>query len=116
MTDYDAFLSRNGEKMQGSAIRKMGVVSAGIPDMISFAPGYPDPAVFAWEAFRAIAADLLSGRDPDAFQYGPTRGYAPPAGGAGFHPVGKGHPRIRRGVAGDHRVAAGHRSRGARAL
>jgi 2-aminoadipate transaminase len=77
MIDYDAFLSRNGETMQGSAIRKMGVVAAGIPDIISFAPGYPDPAVFAWEEFRAIAVDVLSGADASALQYGPTRGYAP---------------------------------------
>jgi 2-aminoadipate transaminase len=77
MIDYDAFLSRGGEKMQGSAIRKMGVVAAGIPDMISFAPGYPDPAVVPWGDFGVIAADLLSGADPEALQYGPTRGYAP---------------------------------------
>jgi 2-aminoadipate transaminase len=77
MIDYDAFLSGNGVKMEGSAIRKMGVIAAGIPGIISFAPGYPDPAVFAWEEIRAIAADLLSGADANAVQYGPTRGYAP---------------------------------------
>jgi 2-aminoadipate transaminase len=77
MIDYDQFLSRAGESMQGSAIRKMGVVAAGIPDIISFAPGYPDPAVFAWAEFREIALDLLSGADPNALQYGPTRGYPP---------------------------------------
>lgn len=77
MIDYDVFLSRAGITMQGSAIRKMGVVSAGIPDIISFAPGYPDPAVFAWSEFREIAAELLSGSHPNALQYGPTRGYPP---------------------------------------
>jgi len=77
MIDYDQFLSRAGESMQGSAIRKMGVVAAGIPDIISFAPGYPDPVVFAWAEFRDIARDLLSGTDPNALQYGPTRGYPP---------------------------------------
>jgi 2-aminoadipate transaminase len=77
MIDYDQFLSRAGESMQGSAIRKMGVVAAGIPDIISFAPGYPDPAVFAWGEFREIAAAILDGADPNALQYGPTRGYPP---------------------------------------
>jgi len=77
MIDYDQFLSRGGESMQGSAIRKMGVVAAGIPDIISFAPGYPDPAVFAWAEFREIALALLGGADPSALQYGPTRGYPP---------------------------------------
>jgi 2-aminoadipate transaminase len=77
MIDYEQFLSRAGESMQGSAIRKMGVVAAGIPDIISFAPGYPDPAVFAWDEFREIAHALLGGDDPNALQYGPTRGYPP---------------------------------------
>jgi len=77
MIDYEQFLSRAGESMQGSAIRKMGVVAAGIPDIISFAPGYPDPAVFAWAEFREITHALLGGNDPNALQYGPTRGYPP---------------------------------------
>jgi 2-aminoadipate transaminase len=77
MIDYEQFLSRAGESMQGSAIRKMGVVAAGIPDIISFAPGYPDPAVFAWAEFREITHALLGGDDPNALQYGPTRGYPP---------------------------------------
>ncbi|MCX6552427.1 MAG: PLP-dependent aminotransferase family protein, partial [Acidobacteria bacterium] len=77
MIDYDSFLSKAGAGMQGSAIRKMGVVAAGIPDIISFAPGYPDPAVFAWSEFRDITAELLSGTHVNALQYGPTRGYKP---------------------------------------
>ena len=77
MIEYDKYLSRAGENMQGSAIRKMGVLAAGIPDIISFAPGYPDPAVFAWREFSDIAATLLSGAHPNALQYGPTRGYKP---------------------------------------
>ncbi|MEW5982470.1 MAG: PLP-dependent aminotransferase family protein [Acidobacteriota bacterium] len=77
MIDYDAYLSRAGVSMQGSAIRKMGVVAAGIPDIISFAPGYPDPTVFAWEELREIVSSLLDGHDPNALQYGPTRGHTP---------------------------------------
>ncbi len=77
MINYDAFLSRAAETSQGSAIRKMGVMAVRVPDMISFAPGYPDPAMFAWQEFREIAADLLSGRDGAVLQYGPTRGYPP---------------------------------------
>ena len=77
MINYDTYLSSAGEKMQGSAIRKMGVVAAGIPDIISLAPGYPDPKAFAWDEFREIVLSLLSGGDPNALQYGPTRGYRP---------------------------------------
>jgi 2-aminoadipate transaminase len=77
MINYEAFLSRAGAAMQESAIRKMGTVLAQARDIISFAPGYPDPATFAWEEFRAITAELLSGRDGSVLQYGPTRGHKP---------------------------------------
>jgi 2-aminoadipate transaminase len=77
MIDYDHFLSKAASKSQGSAIRKMGVMAVRVPDMISFAPGYPDPAVYAWDEFREIAAELLTGRDGSVLQYGPTRGYKP---------------------------------------
>ena len=75
MIDYDRFFSRAAIKSQGSAIRKMGVMAVRVPDMISFAPGYPDPEVYAWEEFREIAAELLSGADASVLQYGPTRGH-----------------------------------------
>jgi 2-aminoadipate transaminase len=77
MTTYDQFLSRAAAGMQESAIRKMGTVLAGARDIISFAPGYPAPETFAWDEFRAISAELLSGRDGAVLQYGPTRGFKP---------------------------------------
>jgi 2-aminoadipate transaminase len=75
MIDYEHFFSRVALKSQGSAIRKMGVMAVRVPDMISFAPGYPDPEVYAWDEFREIAAELLTGRDGSVLQYGPTRGH-----------------------------------------
>jgi 2-aminoadipate transaminase len=77
MTTYDHFLSTVALKSQGSAIRKMGVMALRVPDMISFAPGYPDPAVYAWEEFRDIAASLLASHESSVLQYGPTRGFKP---------------------------------------
>jgi 2-aminoadipate transaminase len=77
MINYDDFLSRAAARMQESAIRKMGGVAAHGRDIISFAPGFPDPTMFAWTDFREIAADLLSGNDGSVLQYGPTRGYKP---------------------------------------
>ena len=74
---YDAFFSRSADQMRESAIRKMGTLGARIPDLISFAPGYPDPATFPWRAFSEIASRLLSGEDPSALQYGATRGFRP---------------------------------------
>jgi len=74
---YDTFFSRAADEMRESAIRKMGTLGARIPDLISFAPGYPDPATFPWQAFSEIAGRLLSGADPSALQYGATRGFRP---------------------------------------
>jgi 2-aminoadipate transaminase len=77
MIDYDAFLSRAGEQMQGSAIRRMGTVLAHGQDIVSFAPGYPAPETFPWAEFQELARELLSGADDQALQYGPTRGHRP---------------------------------------
>jgi 2-aminoadipate transaminase len=77
MITHDRFLSRAAERMQQSAIRKMGSVLASGRDIISFAPGYPAPDTFAWRDFQAIATDLLAAQDGGVLQYGPTRGYRP---------------------------------------
>lgn len=77
MINVEHFLSRAGTSLQESAIRKMGTVLADARDMVSFAPGYPAEAAFPWDDFRAIADDLLSGRQGPVLQYGATRGYRP---------------------------------------
>lgn len=74
---HERFFSRAAAAMQPSPIRQMGAVAAQRTDVISFAPGYPGPDAFAWEAYRAIADRVLASRDRDLLQYGPTRGYAP---------------------------------------
>jgi 2-aminoadipate transaminase len=74
---YERFFSHAAAAMRESAIRRMGTLGARIPDLISFAPGFPDPAMFPWDALREAAGDLLSGDDRGALQYGPTRGYGP---------------------------------------
>jgi 2-aminoadipate transaminase len=75
--NHDSFLSRAAATMTQSAIRKMGGLLASGRDIISFAPGYPAPDTFAWDDFRAIAAELLASRDGSILQYGPTRGHRP---------------------------------------
>jgi 2-aminoadipate transaminase len=77
MMDVDRHLSRAAKAMHASAIRKAGDVGAAAPDVISLAPGYPDPTLFAWGEFRDIAASILSGEDGSVLQYGATRGYRP---------------------------------------
>jgi 2-aminoadipate transaminase len=55
----------------------MGTVVTRSADLVSFAPGYPDAAVFPWDELRDISASLLTGADGSTLQYGPTRGYQP---------------------------------------
>src|SRR5438270_5352710 len=77
MIDYDRFFARAAATMQESAIRRMGALGLRVPDLISFAPGFPAPDVFAWAEFRDAAQTLLDGSDGTVLQYGPTRGYRP---------------------------------------
>jgi 2-aminoadipate transaminase len=73
MLDYIRYFSRSARAMRESAIRRAGDVRGA--DLISLAPGFPDPALFAWEEIRDITQSVLSGSDPSVLQYGPTRGY-----------------------------------------
>jgi 2-aminoadipate transaminase len=75
--DYSRYLSDVGAHLAGSAIRRMGTVVARAGDLVSFAPGYPAPEGFPWSDLQEIAAELLTGSDPNVLQYGPTRGHAP---------------------------------------
>ncbi len=47
---------------------------AGRTDVISFAGGFPDPAVLDRHALAAVAADVAADDDPVALQYAPTTG------------------------------------------
>ncbi len=62
MTNFNQFLSHAGESMQESAIRQMGAMLAGAPDMVSFAPGYPDDALFPWEERHCQTCHLCCGK------------------------------------------------------
>lgn len=77
MIRYDDFLSTTGRHLHESAIRRMGTMGVRVLDLVSFAAGFPDPALFPWNDLREIANELLSGADPAVLQYGATRGYRP---------------------------------------
>ena len=77
MTNYDAFLSTAGRHLHQSAIRKMGTLAVRIPDLVSFAAGFPDPVTFPWNDLREITNELLAGADGTVLQFGATRGYTP---------------------------------------
>jgi 2-aminoadipate transaminase len=50
----------------------------GIPDLISFAGGFPDPLTFPRERAAALLAEFAESGETRAFQYAPTRGLAGP--------------------------------------
>ncbi len=73
MSLSDIYATRSS-RMKASEIREMLQLVAQ-PDIISFAGGIPDPALFPMEAFREATAEALT--EPQALQYSSTEGYAP---------------------------------------
>jgi 2-aminoadipate transaminase len=49
-----------------------------LPDLISFAGGFPDPQTFPRERASALLAEFAERGEANAFQYAPTRGLAGP--------------------------------------
>src|SRR5215218_1721503 len=50
----------------------------GVPDVISFAGGFPDPRTFPRERTSELLAEFAAAGEATAFQYAPTRGLAGP--------------------------------------
>jgi 2-aminoadipate transaminase len=50
----------------------------GVPDLISFAGGFPDPLTFPRERASELLAEFAATGEASAFQYAPTRGLAGP--------------------------------------
>jgi 2-aminoadipate transaminase len=50
----------------------------GLPDVISFAGGFPDPSTFPRERAATLLAEFAAAGEVSAFQYAPTRGLAGP--------------------------------------
>ena len=50
----------------------------GVPGLISFAGGFPDPATFPRERVSALFQEFAASGEASAFQYAPTRGLAGP--------------------------------------
>ena len=48
----------------------------GVPDLISFAGGFPDPRTFPRERVATLLSELAGAGEVTAFQYAPTRGLA----------------------------------------
>ena len=50
----------------------------GVPGLISFAGGFPDPLTFPRERAATLRQEFASAGEVSAFQYAPTRGLAGP--------------------------------------
>jgi DNA-binding transcriptional MocR family regulator len=74
MMTWDAVLATRAKRMSASEIREL-LKLLDQPDIISFAGGIPDPALFPADAFRTAYADALSGDGAAAgLQYSVSEG------------------------------------------
>ena len=75
--DWNALFATRASRMKASEIRELLKLLAQ-PDILSFAGGIPDPALFPADAFRDAMADALSpARQATALQYSVSEGYPP---------------------------------------
>lgn len=77
MTDWAHLYADRSKRMGASEIREL-LKLLDQPDMISFAGGIPDPALFPADAFKQAFEDLFSdGGHQTALQYSVSEGYKP---------------------------------------
>ncbi|GAB1480939.1 PLP-dependent aminotransferase family protein [Paracoccaceae bacterium] len=75
--DWQNVLATRNARMKASEIREL-LKLLDQPDIISFAGGIPDPALFPAEAFRTAFAEALAGDGAGAaLQYSVSEGYLP---------------------------------------
>ena len=75
--DWSQVLASRSSRMKASEIREL-LKLLDQPDIISFAGGIPDPALFPKDAFRAAYADALNDQTATAaLQYSVSEGYKP---------------------------------------
>lgn len=90
--DWDSIYATRATRMVASEIREL-LKLLDQPDIISFAGGIPDPALFPADAFRQAFAKILSGDNPAAaLQYSVSEGYAPLRQWIAAHMAGIGIP------------------------
>ncbi|MDC9833887.1 PLP-dependent aminotransferase family protein [Rhizobium binxianense] len=77
MLNWDAMFASRSSRMRASEIREL-LKLLDRPDIISFAGGIPDPALFPAEEFQQAYADIFSGAAVNsALQYSVSEGHKP---------------------------------------
>lgn len=75
--DWESLFASRASRMKASEIREL-LKLLEQPDIISFAGGIPDPAMFPSEAFSAAFAEIFAaGEGQSALQYSVSEGYKP---------------------------------------
>lgn len=74
--DWNNVLATRSSRMKASEIREL-LKLLDQPDIISFAGGIPDPALFPAEAFKDAFSDALTTQASVALQYSVSEGYKP---------------------------------------
>ena len=74
--DLSKHFSDRAKELRASEVREL-LKLLQVPDMISFAGGFPNPETFPAELIREIVNDVLKKDGPQALQYGITEGYMP---------------------------------------
>ena len=72
---WDALLAARTRGEVGDGIATV-LAFLGIPELISFAGGFPDPETFPRERVSTLFQELAASGEAAAFQYAPTRGLA----------------------------------------
>src|SRR5512137_2085164 len=68
--------SERAKELRASEVREL-LKLLQVPDMISFAGGFPNPETFPTDLIREITNDVLKKDGAQALQYGITEGYMP---------------------------------------
>lgn len=77
MLDWENVFATRSKRMRASEIREL-LKLLERPDIISFAGGIPDPALFPHDEFQAAYKDILGGLEANAaLQYSISEGYKP---------------------------------------
>jgi 2-aminoadipate transaminase len=74
---WDALVAARTRSEVGEGIASV-LAMLGMPDLISFAGGFPDPETFPRERVSALVQEFVATGEASAFQYTPTRGLAGP--------------------------------------
>ena len=107
---WEAFAAARTRGDVGEGIASV-LALLGLPDLISFAGGFPDPETFPRERVSSLLQEFAETGELSAFQYAPTRGLAGPLDAFADRLETLPGPSARRRRADDHE----RRDRGARA-